>query len=730
MEEEASVSALPWTWVIEALAKSELVDSTLLYELVSQVPQLLGDLGEQSREAVALRCLEGFFGPPDVSTENHVASEQSKFRCDPTESCEAALQWILNETSGSKDALDELKWDVQSFVKHKKANMTRSTLELLDDLILEGTHPLAASLKEMSGLAVQDQCVLNIPFDGGDPTSPPLRSDEDDYVDKTILAEKDGCFPRACIDEQSVGACFPIGDALPFRGGISSRHTDNHEQEIDVASSDMDNQCPPGKKCKSQKDHNMQAMQQHSVPVRNQMYNGLKDGQCHEIIKPDGIPDGKICGKDDDEPDKEYVENHDKQHISPNNGDNCQEEIDLALKNGIHDWKTYGKDVDEPDKEYVENLDEQEISPNNGDNCPGEIDLTLKILNLSSRFASTEDPPAMTETQPNLCMKCNKDGQLLSCSARSCPLLFHEGCLGCSPHFDDEGNFICPMCAYFCAKSEYDKAKQKVSVARKQFSLFIGGRIDDQPEHDGDTTSGDDVNEDKREIGDKTAEAKKGANYRHKDGDRTAEVKKGDNVVQAVEPHPRSLKGKQVVFSHSPAHMDVSGFTMATGQQISFKGGQDAEIIIKLPRDPFQIGNHGQYDGAKLSGDNERQIYKETSRCKITELNEEASSESISDSDEPIQEKRNKPTGSLASPTPIRAIPMTPQGSGRRKNAPWTAQEESMLKKGVEMFVQQDRTIPWKAILEYGGCVFKKGRTAMNLKDKWKNMKRGTSPKV
>lgn len=46
------------------------------------------------------------------------------------------------------------------------------------------------------------------------------------------------------------------------------------------------------------------------------------------------------------------------------------------------------------------------------------------------------------------------------------------------------------------------------------------------------------------------------------------------------------------------------------------------------------------------------------------------------------------------------------------------------LQEGVEKLSGgNDRCIPWKKILEYGGTVFQPGRrTAIDLKDKWRNM--------
>ncbi|KAI7744798.1 hypothetical protein M8C21_006995 [Ambrosia artemisiifolia] len=59
----------------------------------------------------------------------------------------------------------------------------------------------------------------------------------------------------------------------------------------------------------------------------------------------------------------------------------------------------------------------------------------------------------------------------------------------------------------------------------------------------------------------------------------------------------------------------------------------------------------------------------------------------------------------------------------RRRKLPWTKSEEETLKEGVERYSSGNNTkIPWKEILDFGHNVFHKGRTAIDLKDKWRNI--------
>ncbi|KAK7345068.1 hypothetical protein VNO77_15467 [Canavalia gladiata] len=61
----------------------------------------------------------------------------------------------------------------------------------------------------------------------------------------------------------------------------------------------------------------------------------------------------------------------------------------------------------------------------------------------------------------------------------------------------------------------------------------------------------------------------------------------------------------------------------------------------------------------------------------------------------------------------------------RRKKISWTAEEEELIREGVQKFGSDDPKIPWKKILAFGAHVFEKNgkrRMPQDLKDKWKNM--------
>ncbi|KAF2307854.1 hypothetical protein GH714_032628 [Hevea brasiliensis] len=122
-----------------------------LQHLVEASPISPEDFGTSTREMIALRCLELYFG-----TDNEVANDvpsvtRPRRAFDFSESCEVVLDVITKETPESAYP-DPSKWDIQPFIAHKRASRPKCTLEKLKDAILDGTHPYAASLAELGGL--------------------------------------------------------------------------------------------------------------------------------------------------------------------------------------------------------------------------------------------------------------------------------------------------------------------------------------------------------------------------------------------------------------------------------------------------------------------------------------------------------------------------------------------------------------------------------------------------
>lgn len=120
--ESASSSALAWRWTVEALASFKEVKHSLLrgthcqlfrsfrvqlllynsaFYLFTDVIDEGKELPEVTRknagEMIALRCLEGLFGPLNYSGENGPPAEQSKVMFDSSECCEDVLKRVCKE---------------------------------------------------------------------------------------------------------------------------------------------------------------------------------------------------------------------------------------------------------------------------------------------------------------------------------------------------------------------------------------------------------------------------------------------------------------------------------------------------------------------------------------------------------------------------------------------------------------------------------------------------------
>lgn len=120
----------------------------------------------------------------------------------------------------------------------------------------------------------------------------------------------------------------------------------------------------------------------------------------------------------------------------------------------------------------IEHLCEDVSCDNDGHN---EEDFEVDLQKSHFLHSQLGDDALTTNgcTEQNLCVKCNKDGQLLFCSSSSCPLVIHEHCLGSPANFDENGKFYCPFCSYSRSISAYLEAKKKAILARKELTAFI-----------------------------------------------------------------------------------------------------------------------------------------------------------------------------------------------------------------------------------------------------------------
>ncbi|KAL8127283.1 hypothetical protein AgCh_014262 [Apium graveolens] len=87
-----------------------------------------------------------------------------------------------------------------------------------------------------------------------------------------------------------------------------------------------------------------------------------------------------------------------------------------------------------------------------------------------------EDVPVKKLHWMNMCIKCRKGGNLLTCYDNGCPIVVHEDCLGSEAQFDGMGNFCCPFCVYKMATQEFTRAERKAVLAEKTSSKCLDGK--------------------------------------------------------------------------------------------------------------------------------------------------------------------------------------------------------------------------------------------------------------
>ncbi|KAG2687022.1 hypothetical protein I3760_09G034500 [Carya illinoinensis] len=412
----------------------------------------------------------------------------------------------------------------------------------------------------------------------------------------------------------------------------------------------------------------------------------------------------------------------------------------------------------------------------------GNIDVFFEKNEFLSSRATNSYDPSTGWTFQNLCMKCNEGGQLLVCSTSNCPVMVHENCLGSSPCFDNNGKFYCPFCAYSLSISEYLVAKKKASLARKELTLFFGMVWDQKPEEltktlhrdeedllvkshengsleervNGQTGHGgehaDEVNNfhcrrgiDDKQQAESSALCDVNSVLREEE---PAEITRTLNVLtEEKEVQENSIQAVRVVegdnqeaaehdgYNSSGRHTDVIPVNQShveeelqqdvLEQQIAYP--PDEPVCVQDTHaggDNLSCRNTDVIPGIQINS--KEQIQQEVLEQEIAEPTEEPVCALDADAEEISGEENAK---SIISNYSIRVqkqerhdtYPASPQL--RRNKVPWTAEEVEILKEGVQKFSNtNDRNIPWKKILEFGGNVFLRIRTTVDLKDKWRNL--------
>ncbi|GAB2266988.1 hypothetical protein Dimus_001974 [Dionaea muscipula] len=802
--DEESASRLAWSWVIEALARSHDVNTSLLYDLIKKMLQLSGDLEINAREVVALRCLEDLFPFSNGLENDNITSFQSKIGMDSSKSCEDALHCLLQEVPLSnlrKPVPDHLKWDVQSFIDHKKVALPKCTLEQLKDTILHGSQPVAASLKSVSGLMVKDNQDLRIHLEDGREIAPRSR---------LIEVGVDG---KATTIKASVGSPSPrngnkfLQEKSPKSTSSLKKDRTGLTDELSPQDSprSMDNDCRPAKKPKQATPCGLPNVEHHSDPLDSTIQSNGASQSTHPV-EGNGIPLESV---------KERTILHDsnEQLVSGGHELHVPGEVDkpqnafvvLGVENDARSDEDHERTMPAENQENNDLMDTrlENITSRGKESVPAkdmsihckaeriirdkEIDVAMREHgSLSSQCCWTPDSSATSDwNEKDLCTRCNKGGEVLICSSSGCPVTIHESCLGFSANFDSRGKFYCPFCVYSHAISAYNKAKKQASLARKELSLFIGGNSSCQPQNHSSGISETNLSLEKSTRNpDKMDEGKhvdipissKLDIQRHKPSASRANVMVAvgeDNLEKTGSPShsfkqdrenkkakkkhlPYGSIGQQigtevdhghdtVIESHSNERLvllhqenvgvgielEVSRPPVVNQSKIATSATrQQNGVEVDHCGDTVESAQGNNNPAVAMQADSGVGIELEVSRQPIPDQLGDTPCESISDPDgfgegdsetakpfrHPILRRPRKDHISYRESYP--AFPQL-----RRKKVPWSFDEEQMLKEGMARFTEKEsNVIPWTTILEFGSSVFYKGRSAGDLKDKWRNM--------
>ncbi|KAJ7972239.1 putative RING/FYVE/PHD zinc finger superfamily protein [Quillaja saponaria] len=768
-----------------------------LTNLIEKAPIVPDDFDKNTREMVSLRCLEGLFGHATGVTRNACSSPGAKEGFDFSQSSEDVLQHILDKVQLLNMRIDGpelLQWNVQPFILHKKARMTKCALQQLKESIVEGTHPYTDYLKERSGLATVEE--------GG-------HADQVDDVCHNATAWKINEICSYAKHTRAKGKPetgnkllehLPCENSLSLKryrikaaneyvcGNLNGSHDGTDECDFHVSA----------KKFKHHTSSNLESKKENPISQRGRE---LSENSTERVLLTEREEsDTKKDLTDILEEDRVFEDSYDESmgsksgHISndevhhnqsnipysttasmvpqhapgdescpnvsiplPKNGpissvlpDNTQHEIcgSKSQSKCDKDFQLKAPQTACPGGSQMIATDEAKDDTNrycdaeasgDSDGYHNEkIDIaTKKHEFLSSQCSFGLDLSSGAEwTDQNLCMKCNTGGQLLVCSKTTCPLVVHEICLGTSGTFDANGNFYCPFCAYSLAISDYLEAKEKASLARKELATFICKCMGHQAkEHINTVPEKEPSPLKKSEDYNLRGNSNGNEHLLRREDDRVYHVGEHINDVNNIptencaynqQQADPSMSCNNVYSSCREEETVINGLVNVVKVE---KKGEDKVIrenaTVRGLEEQNQVPSNYLCAGDKFSSEKAIVVFAKQSNIK-----EEIQDEMLDKQNSALDIEADKDSqASMRLRRREKHYASQARHQLRRKKVPWTADEEKILKEGVQKFAStSDRGIPWRQILEFGGNVFLNGRTPVDLKDKWRNMCK-SSPK-
>ncbi|XP_050228836.1 uncharacterized protein LOC126678024 isoform X2 [Mercurialis annua] len=763
-----------WLWAIEYLSCFPQIHPSTLHDLIDEAPELPEDLGKNARERLSLKCLEHLFTAHNTDAPASDAPSSSnlipRVTVDLSDSCENVLRSVE---------------DIRHFIFQKRASMPICALQQLKDAILEGTNPHASSLRDFSGLvhANDDNYEINV-------DSEAVRNGTDiqnmapegcnihfpivsgDYHQKNLLPLKRN--GNILDNEQSVE------DNQEDQGGVSDRdlHLDAKRFKNDANKSGEQTLVPQfgNELAENSSELIIRVAKRDNCHVEPIVQVGL--GECcslehgrEQSVAIDGFECSADVNDDFQQKQCDNVNNANRklECISGGGARQCilEDEVNgaeygasnvaFSLKNPQNISRDKNKDnldtvnqfnslnvlptvtIAEILENRLKNRCQEDSSSESGRFNHEKIDVAMEKSHFLSSHCTLSHVSPSNWTELKLCVKCSKDDQLLICNAISCPFTVHEKCLGCSPEFDKNGNFYCPFCAYAYAISKYHEARGKATLARKELAVFVCGhpkrshtRKRCSLEHNREVgtlhkmhETGDLGKRKSDQTNNKVREYVVSGQLMEKIGHKQSEepILSCDDVKVKFRKDP----GKTHGINHNSPEVNGSKETDLECQPGRGLDRRDqrchGDHPISEDKEVFSSNKSEAERGIKDVLEQQSTMLVKTPGCYVsfdggeTSANEDV--ENVMPNFSISLRRREMREGQYLYPT----IPQL-----KRKRIPWTAEEEKILKEGVQKISKiGSPTIPWTDILEYGRLVFSDARTTIDLKDKWRNICKASS---
>lgn len=377
----------------------------------------------------------------------------------------------------------------------------------------------------------------------------------------------------------------------------------------------------------------------------------------------------------------------------------------------------------------------------------------------------------MGPSEKEICIKCDKGGEVLACADSCCPIAVHVRCMGCPARFDNLGKFYCPYCLYRQSIAKLHQAKEHVLSKKQALDNFIDkemidnvrevpsivskstceradeplpGNKSDVPESNCDQQlvvvqqilSGPDV-----DCGSKpsvrTSSKATATDFRVLEAENGVQVNDlqevGEHQLEkSVEDHHQDgyLSNSSVAEEEKLGNELVLAETNRNSAEIAEKQmiGDDQTTATVMDTDPsLQQHLHGKRRAE--TGDSTCREYKRVStqhECgkQVNKVKDELtdSPRRLTRTSASLLENTNAVGKFVQVKQPSMLLPVI-LPNGKRRRVLWRCEEEEMIEEGVKKFSSTvNKNIPWRKILEFGHHVFDHTRTPTDLKDKWKQI--------